>query len=329
MQTATRPLSQDAPSPCAASAKGPRSRNAPTDSAFKTVPPARRAIETPGWMQATLDDALLGKFLHLVHTVCGISMAPSKRLMLQTRLHRRLQANGLTDFSSYYALLTSPEGRNGELQAFVDCVVTNETSFFRERPHFDFLDDATLTRLAMEGEPGHLAMWSAACSTGEEAYSMAMVAAAAAARLPESERWRWSVLATDISIKVLAEARRAVYQAREFDRVPASLLSAYVLRARDGASDAVRIGPDLRKHVSFGQINLMHERFNPGRVMDVIFCRNVLIYFDTKTQQEIIARLCRHVRPGGLFILGHADVLRDTTLPLRLVRNNIYERRKD
>lgn len=275
---------------------------------------------------AVLRDPTFRQLARLVQDSCGITLAPTKRLMLQTRLGRRLKARGVADFEAYLALLTGPTPCQDEMQSFIDCVVTNETSFFREQPHFDHLTPRRLQDLAMTGTPGHLSLWSAACSTGEEIWSIAMQAEAA--RQATGAGWSWSGLGTDISIRALSHARRGTYPATGTGRVPRDLAGRFLQRLPDRA-DLVRIAPSLRRNVSFGQINLMHGRYLPGRIMDLILCRNVLIYFDAPTQTRIIRKLCAHLRPGGLLMLGHADMNRDNAAPLRPLRNNIYERLED
>lgn len=294
-----------------------------------TIPRPRPAAPMTVPQPAQLREATFRRLVLLVRETCGISLAPSKRLMLQTRLGRRLRATGLEDFDTYAAQLTGPNPPAAEMQAFIDCVVTNETSFFREPPHFEYLTPDRLQTLAAGGN-GKLAMWSAACSTGEEVWTMAMVAAAAQASAGASgpAGWSWSALATDISITALTRARRGIYPAEAIGRLPQALSTRYLLRESSG-SGAVGIAPELRRHVRFGQINLMDGRYMPGRMMDIIFCRNVLIYFDADTQAAIVRKLCAHLRPGGLLFLGHSDMSREGQAPLRLLRNNIHERLED
>ncbi|MBM3604974.1 MAG: protein-glutamate O-methyltransferase CheR [Alphaproteobacteria bacterium] len=275
---------------------------------------------------AQLRETTFRRLVLLVRQTCGISLAPSKRLMLQTRLGRRLRATGLEDFDAYTAMLTGPNPSAAEMQAFIDCVVTNETSFFREPPHFEYLTSERLQTLSAGGSGGQLAMWSAACSTGEEVWTLAMVAAAAQAAAGASGG-NWSALATDISITALTRARRGIYPAEAIGRLPQTLASRYLLR--EGGGETLSVAPELRRNVRFGQINLMDSRYLPGRMMDIIFCRNVLIYFDAATQAAIVRKLCAHLRPGGLLFLGHSDMSREGQAPLRLLRNNIHERLED
>lgn len=286
--------------------------------------PAPEAI--PQWTRVELGDRAFEALVRLVHEHCGITLSTVKKTMLETRLRRRLHANGLDNFDDYVALLRSPTERAKELQNFVDTVVTNETSFFRERAHFDHLDAAELDRLLANAGTRQLRAWSAACSSGQEVYTLAMVLDAAS---EGATKWDWQILATDISVKVLTAAREAIYRAEDVASVPQALRDRYVLRARDPQSEAVRMAPELRSRVQFGQLNLMHSEYHVKTKMDLIFLRNVLIYFEPKTQEAVVAKLCRHLRPGGLLFLGHSDTTRSGSLPLRLIRGNIYQRLED
>lgn len=277
----------------------------------------------PSWTQVKLDQSSFARLVRLVDESCGIKLSDMKRTMLETRLRRRLLLNELDSFADYLDFLSTPDGLKTELQGFVDSVVTNETSFFREMPHFAHLAPAELARLADQACDRKLKMWSAAASSGEEAYTLAMIANEASTG---GAYFPWSVLATDISVKMLKAARDAVYSLDDIASVPEPFRRKYFLKSRDAGARTVRVSPDLRRHVRFGQINLMHDEYMLKLVMDVIFCRNVLIYFDPAMQTRVVRKLCRHVRPGGLLVLGHSDTLRVKDLPLRLIRYNIYER---
>ncbi|WP_061938828.1 protein-glutamate O-methyltransferase CheR [Aureimonas sp. AU22] len=289
---------------------------------------ARPAIQQPirpagNAHAASLDMATFRELARLVDESCGIVLTDAKRVMLETRLRRRLAANGMDDFRAYLALLRAPEAKAGELQAFTDCVVTNETSFFREPPHFEYLTPDMLKRLAEGGRDRSLRIWSAASSSGQEAYSLAMIADDASGG---GQSFPWSVTATDISVRMLNAVREGVYGADATRSVPARLRAKYLTPVGHGADQQMSVTPDLRRNVRLGQINLMHGEYRPGQVMDMIFCRNVLIYFQPDVQLAVIGKLLRHLRPGGLLFLGHAESIRSTRLPLRLIRSNIYER---
>ncbi|KQT69016.1 MULTISPECIES: CheR family methyltransferase [unclassified Aureimonas] len=275
------------------------------------------------WNAPKLDAASFRSLVDLVGESCGIAMSDLKQTMLETRLRRRLEINGLETFADYVAFLRSPEGRAGEMQAFTDCVVTNQTSFFREPPHFAYLTGDELRRLAEGGRERGLRMWSAASSSGQEGYSLAMIAdeASQGGRL-----FPWSVLATDISVRMLKAVREGSYSLEDAETVPPVLRQRYLRPVRQDGKDRLAITPELRRNMRLGQINLMHDTYRPGHAMDLIFCRNVLIYFKPDVQLAVVAKLCRHLRPGGLLFLGHSESIRSGELPLRLLRSNIYER---
>ncbi|WP_279478774.1 protein-glutamate O-methyltransferase CheR [Aureimonas sp. SK2] len=270
---------------------------------------------------ATLDMATFRELARLVDETCGIVMSDAKRVMLETRLRRRLTASGVEDFRAYLKLLRTPEGRERELQAFTDCVVTNETSFFREPPHFEYLTPDELRRLAEGGRERGLRIWSAASSSGQEAYSLAMIADDVS---NGGTLFPWSVTATDISVRMLTAVREGVYGTEAARNVPARLRQKYLVPTGRNAEQQVKVTPDLRRNMRLGQINLMHDQYRPGQVMDIIFCRNVLIYFQPEVQMAVIGKLLAHLRPGGLLFLGHAESIRSNHLPLRLIRSNIY-----
>jgi chemotaxis protein methyltransferase CheR len=275
----------------------------------------------PQWTRAPLGAQEFQRLASLVHANCGIALTSSKRMMLEGRLRRRLQANDLTTFAEYLQLLDDPDSRADELQPLIDAVTTNQTAFFREPVHFEYLAKEGITRLLASGGPGSLRAWSAACSSGEEPYTLAMVLAEYQPPLLEGG---FSILATDISMTMLQTASRAIYPESDLEEIPHALRNRYFLHAPDRG--LVRIVPELRSRVRFGQINLTDRSYRVGGPFDLVFCRNVLIYFDTATQCQVLRQLCSHLREGGILCLGHADTTASVDLPLRLIRANIYER---
>ena len=236
----------------------------------------------------------------------GIKLPPTKRTMVEGRLRKRVKALGFKDLSAYAVALFEPGGLDQELVHLIDCVTTNKTDFFREPSHFEFLRDVAVPQLLKAHGPAvaSLKLWSAACSTGAEAYTMAMVLQDL---VDMGRKLRFSILGTDISTEVLREARSAIY-ARDFVApVPATMQQRYLMRARDPAQQRVRITPELRRQVQFQRLNLMDSSYPFDRDVDVILCRNVLIYFDKPTQAAVISRLSSHLRPGGYLMLGHSE----------------------
>ncbi|MCU0867940.1 MAG: protein-glutamate O-methyltransferase [Planctomycetes bacterium] len=264
-----------------------------------------------------LSAAGLTQFSEFVTATLGIKMNASKLPMLQGRLQRRLRDLGLASLEAYRTFLFERDGGTAELQHFIDAVTTNKTDFFREPQHFDILVQKVLPELAprgLDGRPGswRCKVWSAPCSSGEEAYTLAMVLAEHASRMPGFD---YAVLGTDISSRMLEHAERAVYDVDRIEPVPAALRARYLLRARDRSLARVRICPELRRKVSFGSLNFMDREYRVRDTFDVIFCRNVLIYFDKPTQEAVVGRLARHLRPGGFLFVGHSESLTGLDAP--------------
>ncbi len=279
-----------------------------------------------------LDPADFAVVARLVREICGIALGPNKRTMLEGRLRRRLRVLDLADFRSYVDLLEDPTRGRDELQDLIDCVTTNQTAFWREPQQLEFLLNEGVAQVAAATGAGTrhpLRAWSAACSSGEEPYCLAMILAERArdGSLPRG----FSVLATDISHAMLARASRAVYPADAAEPLPPALHARYLMRARDRRLGVVRIAPEIREAVRFGRLNLIDPTFRVGEPFDHVLCRNVLIYFDAAEQARILGKLCRHLREGGLLCLGHADNTMGLRLPLRQLRQlraNTYVRLK-
>ena len=238
----------------------------------------------------------------LIEQHVGIQLPASKRLMIEGRLQRRVRALGLSDVTAYGDALFRKGLLESEFATLIDCATTNKTDFFREPDHFDFLRDQAVPRLFADGEPRSrlLKVWSAASSTGAEAYTIAMV-------LASMQDIRFAILGTDVCTTVVMQARAAIYPAEMVATVPAPMRERFVMRSVDPARDEVRIVPELRARCHFDLFNLMDESYAIDRDVDVIFCRNVLIYFAKAVQQAVLARLSSHLRPGGYLILGHSE----------------------
>ncbi|MEJ2123561.1 MAG: CheR family methyltransferase [Alphaproteobacteria bacterium] len=256
----------------------------------------------------------------------GIKMPASKKTMVEGRLRRRIRAVGLETFADYCCYLFNEGGLADETVPLIDAVTTNKTDFFREPTHFQYLAETAIPELwASNSISRHtpLKVWSAACSTGAEAYTMAMVLAEVARSLPDL---RASILATDISMEVLKTAAQGIYPESFIEPIPMEMRRRYLLRSKTGRGDRVRIIPALRRCIEFGWINLIRQPYNVAEDMHIIFCRNVLIYFDKPTQAQVVAEFCRHLRPGGYLVLGHSENLPGTGLPLELVATTVFRR---
>jgi chemotaxis protein methyltransferase CheR len=281
---------------------------------------------TPAWARGTLAPEELEWLARLIRTSCGIKLGPGKRSMLEGRLRRRLRALGLADFQAYLELLADPALQVRELPELIEAVTTNHTSFWREPKQFTYLAEEGLARLAGlgAGTQAPLRAWSAACSTGEEPYTLAMVLAEAAREGPIPRGF--AVLGTDIAPAALAHARRAVYREQDVAPLPPALRLRHLMRARDRSLGLVRVAPELRRAVELAPINLIERAWPVQGPFDLILCRNVLIYFELEDQRRVLSKLCERLRPGGILCLGHADNTMAVKLPIRAVRANIYER---
>jgi chemotaxis protein methyltransferase CheR len=276
---------------------------------------------------ATLTDPDFRRLSGFIEGELGIRMPEGKRIMLESRLQKRLRRFGFTTYKQYVDYVFSPEGRETELINMIDAVTTNKTDFFREPDHFEYLVDRILpAALARDGAgiSRPFAVWSAGCSTGEEPYTIAMVLEE---RRSLDPRFSYHIFASDLSTQVLEKAKNAVYEEAKAEVVPLSFKKKYMLRSKDKDKNLVRMKPEIRSRISFERINFMDDRYPVSEAFDVVFCRNVIIYFERQIQEAILRKLCAHLRPGGWLILGHSETLTGMTMPLKGVAPTIYERR--
>lgn len=257
------------------------------------------------------------KIASLMYEAIGLSFNDSKMPLIASRLSPRIQRLGLDGYEDYYALIASPQD-GGEFQVAVDLLTTNETYFFREPAHYELLEqELSRTR------PRTLSVWSAASSFGDEAYSTAMLLA----DLQQIGRVGadWSILGTDISDRVLRSAIEAIYPQDRLRNVTPDRLKRYCLRGDGDAEGLVQIQDKLREKVRFGQLNLCQPITGIGP-FDVVFLRNVLIYFDAATKREVVDRVLEHLRPGGLFFIGTAEGRVPCNTPLQSVAPGAFRK---
>lgn len=274
-----------------------------------------------------LSHADFGKIATLIGKEVGIRLPPAKRMMVEGRLRRRLRALSLPSFDAYCDYVFRKGGLDQELVYLINVVTTNKTDFFREPEHFDLMQSALVPNLlqARGGERQPLLkVWSAAASTGAEAYTIAMVLAD---MTRQQDNFRFSILGTDVSTDVLAQGSRGIYPAEQIAPVPPDMQSRYLMWSRKGGPRTeVRIVPELRRLVRFQRLNLMDSAYPYDRDVDIIFLRNVLIYFDKADQAAVIGRLVAHLRPGGYLLLGHSESMIGTTIPVRQVAPAVFQR---
>jgi chemotaxis protein methyltransferase CheR len=285
----------------------------------------RRRAQPPedGALLTRMDDRVFERFSAFIKSELGIKMPASKKTLLEARLQKRLRELCMASHEEYCEYLFSKEGMEQELVNLVDVVTTNTTDFFCEPKHFELLMSRVLPDLFLRGGSGrNINVWSAGCSSGEEPYTLSMVLSEFARLNPG---FTFSILATDISTQVLRMAVRAIYSESKIAPIPQEYRKRYLLRSKDRSKGIVRIAPEARSHVRFRRLNFMEEFSFDGQ-LDVIFCRNVVIYFDRATQEKLFSRFCRKLVPGGYLFIGHSESLAGMTLPLVQVAPTVYKR---
>jgi chemotaxis protein methyltransferase CheR len=246
----------------------------------------------------------------------GIELADGKQMLVMGRLERRLRHHGLGSYAEYIQLIGGPNA-DDETQMAVDLLTTNETYFFREPQHFDRLPQLLPSPEETQGRP--VRVWSAASSSGEEAYSIALTLARCLASRP------WEVVGSDISSRVLETARRGLYPIEAAERIPEGPLRAYCLRGRGEHDGLLTVQARLRSHVSFVRVNLTRPLPDLG-MFDVVFLRNVMIYFAAETKSQLLRRIGAILRPGGYLLIGHAESLSGLETGLELVVPSVYHK---
>jgi len=240
----------------------------------------------------------------LIESQTGIMLPEAKRLMLEGRLQKRVRALDCADVNEYVERLFGDRNFEGELVHLIDCVTTNKTDFFREPAHFDFMRDIAVPELFGRARKSPLKVWSAACSSGMEPYTIAMVLDD---MVRAGKEFQFRILGTDISTNMLRLAEQGIYSREMIAPVPPEMARRYFLSSKDPSRAEVRVVPELRRPVAFMRMNLMDPAYPVDRDVDIIFCRNVLIYFDKPTQTKVVQQLCDHLRPGGYLIVGHSE----------------------
>ena len=256
----------------------------------------------------------------LIYDRCRIRLHKGKEALIKARLGKRMRHHGFADLAEYCEFLRS-RGDENEFTLVVDALTTNFTNFLREEQHFEFMAQRGLRAVLTKGQR-RFNIWSAASSSGEEPYSIAMYLAE---HFPLAQHWDWRITGSDISTKVLATAQRGVYAEERISKIPNDWLRKYFQKGVGKWEGYYRVKSDLAERVSFCQVNLI-ENYEHRQPFELIFCRNVMIYFDRPTQEQLVNRLCWHLVPHGLLLIGHSESLTGLQVPLRCVRPSIYQR---
>ena len=278
-----------------------------------------------------LTDREFQMFRELVYKTTGISLSEAKRHMLKSRLTRRLRAHRMEAFEDYYRLLMSLDQKETEWTEFINSVTTNKTDFFREPHHFEFIRNKFLPEQFAHSKAGNpsarkLRIWHAGCSTGEEPYTLAMTLRESTEALGGWASWDIRQLASDIDTGVLAHAERGIYEEDRVAPVSPNLLRKYFLRGKGDKGGLFKVRPELQEQITFRQINLLAPEIPiaNGAKFDIIFCRNVVIYFDKPTQRTLFTRFQEKLKPGGYLIIGHSESLNGVSEAYDSVGGTIY-----
>ncbi len=271
----------------------------------------------------SMSDKEFKRLSDFIHTEVGIKLPLSKKVMVEARLQKRLRLLGKNGYRDYFEFLFSAEGLDEELVHLIDVITTNTTEFFREPRHFEIMTEQTLPMWRSQHGTGRpFRLWSAGCSTGEEPYTLCIVLSEFASRFAG---FRFNVMATDISTRVLAMAQSGIYPEERLAKMSVELKRRYFLRSKDKAKRLVRVAPELRRIVDYRRLNFM-DSFAFPELLDTIFCRNVMIYFDRATQERLLQKFCTQLLPGGFLFIGHSESLTGMDLPLRQHAPTVYRK---
>lgn len=264
------------------------------------------------------------RFARFITQELGIKMSQEKSIMLKARLMRRLRHLEMGSLEEYQEYLFHSTHSEEERVHFINAVTTNKTEFFREAQHFDYLVQTVLpifTQITQNRRK--LTLWCAGCSSGEEAYTQAILLQEYAR---QSYRFDYQILATDISTRVLEIAQSGIYREEVIAPIPTALRHLYLMKSRDQKKHEYRVIPDLRERISFHRLNFMEPEYRIREMFDVIFFRNVAIYFDKPTQEAVIEKLCRRLRPGGFLFIGHSESLAGMNVPVESVSSSVFRK---
>ena len=266
-----------------------------------------------------MSDAIFNKLSNFIYQELGIKMPEVKRVMLESRLHRRLKELNVNTFEEYCIIVFNKKGSNSEIVHMIDVVTTNKTDFFREPAHFDYLKSVILPQFTRRP----LKIWSSACSSGEEPYTLAMVLQEA---VENNQLYDYNILASDISTRMLKTGLDAIYPLQRLEGIPLNIIKKNFLKSKDPLNKTARIIPELRNKVTFIRLNLMEDLSEVKDMFDVIFCRNVLIYFDRQTQEKVINKLCGKLKNDGYFFLGHSESITGMNVSLVNQQPTIFKK---
>ncbi len=270
-----------------------------------------------------LDSSDFLRLSNFIGSHFGIKLPPNKKILLQCRLQKRLKHLQLSSFKEYADYVLSSNGINEEVAQMIDAVSTNKTDFFREPIHFDFLTNGGIKEYIDLTGKRKLNVWSAGCSSGEEPYTLAMVFREYALL---NTYFDFEITATDIADSVLQQAINGIYPLEKTQTIPGDLRKKYFLKGRNSFENKAKVTPELGNRIKFGKFNLLSNDFSSLGKFDIIFCRNVLIYFEREVQNKILDQFCRILNNGGYLFLGHSESISGYSLPLRHIKPTIFRK---
>lgn len=273
-----------------------------------------------GFIKHKMTDEDFSRLSSFVIEELGIKMPSQKKIMLQCRLQKRVSDLKMASFSEYLEYVFS-DGQEDEMIKMIDLVTTNKTDFFREPSHFSFMEQVVLPGICSNLRNKTIRIWSAACSSGEEPYTLAIVLNEYLSHHPEID---FEILGTDISMRTLQKAAIGIYPEERVSCMPVELKHKYFLKSKDPSDKTVRVIPEIRSKVTFCRMNLMDKEYCADSDFDIIFCRNVLIYFDRLTQQTVINKLAAKLKINGYFFLGHSESITNMKVPLKQLRPTVF-----
>lgn len=276
-------------------------------------------------MAVGLEEADFQVLKRWIEAHLGVKMPPSKRPLLETRLQKRLIALEMSSFRQYLRYL-SEEAGGEEWLRFVDLVTTHKTDFFREPEHFSYLTEEILPGLLQRVRGQKIRIWSAGCATGEELYSIGMVMEEFFRNQSEMRGGGYSVLGSDVSMASIKRAKSGIYETARLQGMPQSFRYRYFMRSKQPNHNEVRVVPELRRQMEFLVLNFMDPSYAIPYLSDVIFFRNVMIYFEKQTQREVLHKLCEQLKPGGYLLVGHSETIQNLSLPLRNLGPAIFQK---
>ena len=263
-------------------------------------------------INSIISDSDFENIRNLLRQHSGINLSDTKKSLVTSRLSKRLREIELSSYSEYINLLNNNTHRD-EMQVAIDLLTTNETYFFRESPHFDFIENYIKTII----NKGSIRIWSAACSSGQEAYTIAMI-------LHEYlGKYSWHVVASDICTKSLCEAKRGIYPLSQASKIPSEYLKKYCLKGVDKFTGSFTVNPLIKKNIDFMHVNLVGE-YNITQRFDFIFLRNIMIYFDLNTKKKVVNKLKTFLKPNGYLIIGHSESLMNISNDFHMVSPSIF-----